>query len=185
MAQMSLNESERREFERQLSSSSNAITERENEVSVLKRENESLRERVNKLENERKRLEKTYSLIEKEKSVLKTTLDDVQRKTSKTFENSSRNDGILDEAKIITQGLAALELKNLELQRKVQGLQSLMNEAEGLNGVDSTHKSNGDNCLQSNDSMKLRLAQKHAEELIDNKDLSIKQLTNLEKEVRI
>ena len=177
-AQMSFSESERREFERQLSSSCNAITDRESDVSYLKKDNQSLRERVNKLENEKKRLERSYSLIEKEKSVLKTTLDDIQRKTSKTYETSGKNDMILDEAKIITQGLAALELKNIELQRKVQGLQSIMNEAENMNGSDSVHQPNGDISNPSKDSDKLLMAQKHAEHLIDSKDLSINHLSN-------
>ena len=182
-AQMSLNDSERREFERQLNSSSSVLTDRDHSVSILKKDNQSLREKVNKLENEKKKLERGFNLVEKEKSVLKTTLDDIQKKTSKRFDKSDRNDVILDEAKIITQGLAALELKNLELQRKVQGLQSLMNEAEGQNGTDSGHPTNGDEGVQSDDFLKLRLAQKHAQELIDGKDMSNNKLTNLDKEV--
>ncbi|CAG2122439.1 unnamed protein product, partial [Medioppia subpectinata] len=141
--------------------------------------NESLRERNIKLENEKKRIEKSYSLIEKEKYVLKTNLDDIQRKSSKTFDNS-HNDVIIDEAKIITQGLAALELKNIELQRKVQGLQSLMNETEAINDTDSGHPINGN---ASDDLHRLRLAQKRAEELIDRKDFSSKHLSNYEKEL--
>ncbi|CAG2177258.1 unnamed protein product [Oppiella nova] len=183
MAQMSFSENERREFEKQLSFSSTAITDRENNVSLLKKDNESLKELVKKLENEKKRLERSYSLIEKEKYVLKNSLDDFQRKSSKVFDNSHNNhsnDVIIDEAKIITQGLAALELKNIELQRKVQGLQSLMNETEGLNGTDSDHPVNGS---ASDDLQRLRLAQKHAEELIDRKDFSSKHLSNYEKEL--
>jgi chromosome segregation ATPase len=183
-AQMSLSESERREAERQLNSKTMAVTDRESDVSILKRENETLREKINKLETEKKILERSYSLIEKEKSSLRGSLDDIQRKTNKTFQNSSRNDVIIDEAKIITQGLAALEQKNLELQRKVQGLQSLMNEAESLSTSDVATQLNGDISQHSNPDMeKLRLAQKQAQNLIDRKDSSSKHISELEKEV--
>jgi chromosome segregation ATPase len=184
-AQMSLSESERRETERQLNSKTMAVTDRESDVSILKRENETLREKVNKLETEKKILERSYSLIEKEKSSLRGSLDDIQRKTNKTFQNSSRNDVIIDEAKIITQGLAALEQKNLELQRKVQGLQSLMNEAESLSSSDMATQINGNISQHSNHDMeKLRLAQKQAQNLIDRKDSSSKHISELEKEVQ-
>lgn len=184
-AQKSLNESERREFERQLNSSSNVLTDRDNSVAILKMDNQSLRDKVNKLEAEKKKYERHFNLVEKEKTVLKTTLDDIQRRNSKRVDKSDRSDVILDEAKIITQGLAALELKNLELQRKVQGLQSMMNEAEGLNGTDSGHPTNGETEGQSTDLIKLRLAQQHAEELIDGKQIPNNKLTNYDKEVSL
>ncbi len=92
---------------------------------------------------------------------------------------------IIDEAKIITQGLAALEQKNLELQRKVQGLQSLMNEAESLSSSDMATQINGNISQHSNHDMeKLRLAQKQAQNLIDRKDSSSKHISELEKEVQ-
>lgn len=188
-AQVSLIESEKREIEHQLKASSMQIINKDSEINDLKEERTSLQEKVSKLETEKKRMERSYSQMEKEKSSLKFAFEDIQRKSNKTFQNSSRKDNIIDEAKIITQGLAALEQKNIELQKKVMGLQSLMNEAETnspSNMNTSINCPNGDTPSPSApDAQKLLEAQKKAQNLLDPKDNTISRHQELDKEVFI
>ena len=172
-AQISFSEQERREAERKLNSTTLKAGDKESQVNLLKSEISSLKEKLLKNEAEKKRLEKCYSQVEKERSCLRKELEEMERKSDKSIpfvsSNVKPNGDLIDEAKTISHGLAALEQRNIELQKKVQDLQSIMNEAdstaEGIqikeNGILNANKKTTD---------RLKSAQKQAEQLLDSKN---------------
>lgn len=204
-AQVSLSDTKRRETERQLNSRSLSTQNKDSELIQLRGEISNLRENLAKVEAEKQRLERCYAQIEKEKCSLQRSLnnntqsDYRERKTETLMTTTTtRQDKILNETSILSQGLAALEQENIKLQEKVTNLQTLMNEAERVESVQklgtSERRVNSSSSFSSNfsassngrENERLKLAQKQAEQLLEVREKAHKKhVADLRKEVNI